>query len=188
LIRHLLRATLAVALISLVALPPASSRVWKSTPDQIAKDYLTINDTRPGGELVLLMWFAPPMVRSDMSGAEALRPILEKYVILMAVHGNLDKASGTLSFEDIETLQANDQTGKPLKLLMRDNLPPATAGIVAVVEGMLRQSLGTMGKGMKVFVFEAGGVGACKDSGLSIPLAGETYTWKTPVPGCAQKG
>jgi hypothetical protein len=186
LIRHLLRASLAVTLVCFIALPQASSRTWKTTPDQLAKDYLTINDTRPGGEFVLLMWFAPPMIQPQMTGADTLRAILDKYILIMAVHGNLDKASGTLSFENIDSLQANDQNGKPLNLLPRDNLPPTAAGIVAAMEGMMRQSLGSMGKGMKMFIFDAGSLGACKAGGMSIPFAGETYTWKTPVPGCPQ--
>lgn len=185
-IRHFVGATLAIALIFLMASAPASSRTWKTTPDQLAKDYLTINDARPGGEFILLMWFAPPMVQPQMSGADTLRAVLEKYVLIMAVHGNLDKASGTLSFENIDSLQANDQNGKPLNALPRDNLPPTAAGMVAVMEGMMRQSLGSMGKGMKMFIFDAGSLGACKAGGMSIPLAGETYTWKTPVPGCPQ--
>ena len=185
-IRHFLGATLAVALICFVALAPASSRTWRTTPDQLARDYLTINDTRPGGEIVLLMWFAPPLVQPQMTGADTLRAVLEKYVLIMAVHGNLDKASGTLSFENIDSLQANDQNGTPLTLLPRDNLPPTAAGMVVAMEGMMRQSLGSMGKGMKMFIFDTGSLGACKAGVMSVPFAGETYTWKMPVPGCPQ--
>jgi hypothetical protein len=64
------------------------------------------------------------------------------------------------------------------------DLPPATAGAVAVVEGMFRQALGAAGKGMKMFVFDAGDVAACKKGGLAVALADETYTWQTPIPGC----
>src|SRR5271169_4895514 len=84
---------LITAMLSAVAVSTASSRNWKATPDAIARDYATINDTRPGGELVLLMWFVPTMVRPDMSGAANLTAMLQKYVVMMVVHGHLDKAS-----------------------------------------------------------------------------------------------
>jgi hypothetical protein len=56
--------------------------------------------------------------------------------------------------------------------------------MLVAVEQMFRQSLGAMGKGTKMFVFDAGDVGSCKKGELDIPLAGDTYTWKTPFPGC----
>jgi hypothetical protein len=53
------------------------------------------------------------------------------------------------------------------------------------MEAMFRQSLGTFGQGMKVFVFDAAGVTSCKPGGLTVPFADETYTWQTPIPGCS---
>ena len=178
---------LITAALSIVAVSTTSSRMWKATPDAIARDYALINDTRGGGEVVVLMWFVPAMVRSDMSGAANLVATLEKYVVIMVVHGRLDKASGTLSFEDIGSLEARDQAGKALNLLARSDMPPAPSAMLTAVETMFRQSLGAMGKGARMFVFDAGDVDSCKKGGMSIPYAGETYTWDTPFPGCAQK-
>ena len=186
-IRRLFGAALITAALSLVAVSTASSRNWKATPDAIARDYATINDARPGGELILLMWFVPTMVRTDMSGAANLMATLQKYVVVMAVHGRLDKASGTFSFDDIDTLEARDQAGRPLNLLSRTDMPPAPTAVLAAVETMFRQSLGAMGRGMKMFVFEAGAVDSCKKGEMSIPFAAETYTWDTPFPSCPQK-
>lgn len=185
--RRLFGAALITAALSLVAVSTASSRNWKATPDAIARDYATINDARPGGELVLLMWFVPTMVRADMSGAASLMDTLQKYVVVMAVHGRLDKASGTFSFDDIDTLQATDQAGRPLNLLARSDMPPAPTAVLAAVEAMFRQSLGAMGKGAKMFVFDAADVDSCKKGEMSIPFAAETYTWDTPFPSCPQK-
>jgi hypothetical protein len=183
-LRRLFGTALITAVLSVVVVSAASSRNWKATPDAIARDYATINDARPGGELILLMWFVPTMVRTDMSGAANLMATLQKYVVVMAVHGRLDKASGTFSFDDIDTLQARDQAGRPLNLLAGSAMPPAPTAVLAAVESMFRQSLGAMGKGMKMFVFEAGDVDSCKKGGMSIPYAGETYTWDTPFPSC----
>lgn len=185
--RRLFGTALIAAVISVFAVSTASSRMWKATPDAIARDYATINDTRAGGEVVLLMWFVPTMVRPDMSGAPNLIAMLQKYVVIMAVHGHLDKASGSLSFDDIDTLEARDQAGKPLDLLARNVMPPAPTAVLAAIETMFRQSLGAMGKGMKMFVFDAGDVDSCKKGKMSIPFAAETYTWDTPFPSCPQK-
>lgn len=183
-IRRLLYTTAISAMLTIAGLTAASSRSWKATPNAMARDYATINDTRPNGELVLLMWFVPPMVQPSATGATVLVATLQKYVVMMAVHGHLDKTTGTISFDDINTLEARDQADKPLTLVARSDLPPATTGMLAGVEALFRQSFGAMGNGMKMFVFEAGGVDACKKGRLSISLAGETYTWDTPIPGC----
>ena len=183
-VRRLFCITLLAATISTAGLSAASARSWKATPNAIARDYATINDTRPGGELILLMWFVPPMVQPNATGSAGLMAMLQKYIVMMVVHGHLDKASGTVSFDDINTLEARDQADKPLTLLARNDLPPTTTGALSAVEAVFRQSLGATGNGMKMFVFEAGAVDACKPGRLSVPLAGETYTWDTPIPGC----
>jgi hypothetical protein len=38
---------------------------------------------------------------------------------------------------------------------------------------------------MKQFIFDADTVRPCTKGKLSIPLAGETYFWETPFPGCS---
>lgn len=179
--RPFLIATLAAA-ISFGECPSAVSRVWKALPDAIARDYARIEDAR-GGETVILMWFAPPTVKAD-APTLALIQTLQKYTVIVAAHARIEKLSGAVTFEEINTLEARDATGKPLTLLARENLPPTAAGLLTALETVLRQSLGAMGKGTKMFVFNAENVDACKEGELSVPLAGETYTWKTPFPGC----
>jgi hypothetical protein len=181
--RPFLIATLATAL-SFGGCPSALSRIWKASPNAIAEEYSRIQDTRSGGEMVLVMWYAPPNVRADAPGASVLIPTLQKYTVILALHGRIEKSSGTATFEEINTLEARDARGKPLTLLARQDLPPTTIGLVASFEALLRQSLGAMGKGVKLFVFDAGDVDACKEGQLSVPLAGEVYTWNTPFPGC----
>ena len=176
----------AVALIAL-GLCPALSRPWKPTPTAIIRDYATISDSRPGSELILLLWFVPQMVPSDSAGSGIAAAMLQKYIVILAVHGHLESTSGTMSFEDLDGLKAEDETGKPLTPVARDDLPPTNIAMLAAMEGVIRQSFGAMGKGMKMFVFGAGGVDSCKKGQLSVPFASETYTWDTPFPGCPQK-
>jgi hypothetical protein len=188
-------AHIAAAAVTLFALgpSPALSRQWKATPEAVARDYATINDTRAGGELILLLWFVPQMAPSNSTGADILAAMLQRYaamlqryVVIVAVHGHLERTTGTLSFEDIDGLKTMDQTGKPLTPVARGDLPPTNIAMLAAIEGLLRQSLGAMGKGMKIFVFDARGVDSCKQGQLEVPLASETYTWDTPFPGCPQ--
>lgn len=166
---------------------PALSRQWKATPEALARDYATINDTRPNGDLVLLIWFVPQMVRPEAPGYSAMTTMLRRNVMLVAVHARLDKASGTVTFQEINTLDARNQNGRALTPIERDQLPPATIGAVTTIETMFRQSAGNMGKGMKLFVFDGTGVDSCGKGRLSVSVANETYTWDTPFPSCQSK-
>jgi hypothetical protein len=177
------RVAAAIMLLVLGAFP-ALSRQWKATPEALARDYAAIDDQRSGGELILAMWFVPQMVPANSPGADIAKAMLEKYVVLMVVHGRLQSATGTISFEHVDTLPAMNQSGKPLASVSRDNLPPTNAGMLSALESVLRQTLGPMGNGMKVFVFDAGDVGSCKRGQLSVSFVNETYTWDTPFPGC----
>jgi hypothetical protein len=89
-----------------------------------------------------------------------------------------------MSFDDTDTLEALDGGNKPLAIVPRNELPPAAIGNLSAFEASFRQSLGPLGAGVKFFTFDAGTVRACEKGGISIPFAGETYTWETPFPGC----
>ncbi|MBV9561681.1 MAG: hypothetical protein JOY90_14715 [Bradyrhizobium sp.] len=166
---------------------PASSRQWKPTPDALARDYATITDARANGELVVLMWIVPRMVQPTATGAAAATAMAQKYVMLVVVRGRLDKATGSMSFDDIDSLDAKDQSGKALTAVSRNDLPPNSTAMVAALEAVFRQSMGAMGKGMKMFIFEGANIDSCKKGQLSVPFGSETYTWDTPFPGCDQK-
>ena len=185
LIKRITYVGMLAALFSIGCFSTASSRIWKATPQAVARDYAFINDTRPSGEAIFLGWFVPGMAQPNAPNAAIVIANLQKYVVLVVVHAHLDKMTGSLSFEDVPALDARDQTGKPLTLVVRDALPPTTAAMAVGIETSLRQSLGAMGKGMKLFVFDAGDVNSCKRGSLSVPLAGDTYTWDTPIPGCS---
>jgi hypothetical protein len=183
LIRHFAMIAAAAGILFALAPSPALSRMWKVTPEAMARDYVTINDTRPGGELVMLMWFVPQMVPSN-SVSNAGQDMLKKYVVIAVVHGQMDLAAGALSFRDIDRLEARDQGGRALTAIAGDDLPPTNIGMLRALEGVFRQSLGALGKGMKMFVFDGQGMDSCKQGRLSVPFANETYTWDTPIPGC----
>lgn len=169
----------AIGLVLLLALPSGHSwpRTWKPTPLSLARDYTMITDTRPG-DVRLVFWIAS----QTLSNAEAQK-IFEDYVVIGVARMHISPAGNT-SFDAADTLQASDGQGKPLKLLGDDDIAPAVRGSVTAVEALFRQSLGPLGQGFRWFVFAGGTVSACKPGGLSVPFAGETYTYETPIPGC----
>jgi hypothetical protein len=163
-----------------LAVMPASSRIWRPTPTQIAGEYAQINDAKSATDFVNIRWWAAPTV----AAGTPLAGILEKYIVIAVVHFHVNQPGATISFDDIDTLEARDGSGQPLVLVARSQLPPVAIGILAGLEAAFRQSLGRLGDGTKFFAFDAGSVRACEKGGMSIPFAGETYTWETPFPGC----
>ena len=161
---------------------PAGARPWKTTPQGLAQDYAQILDVRAQGEIVVIFWMVPQMV-GDVPAAQAF---LDKYIVIGAVHSRLGPA-GSMLFDAIDPLQVKDAGGKPLTPLEGDLLPADAAAFVTAMGGTMKQALGAMGQGMRIFVYENGGVHACTKGGISIPYAGEVYTYDTPFPGCPAK-
>lgn len=174
---------LALGLLALLlAASGAQARKWSRTPLDRAQDYLTITDNRGADGLVVLVWLAPPVVPPG-----AVREMLDKYVVLAAVHARVG-ADNKMSLERLPPLQALDAAGKPLTGLNGTVLPADLMRTIGPVQADLMHSFGTLGQGMQWFLFEAGSVHACAKTDapvtLSVPVAGETYTFATPVPGC----
>jgi hypothetical protein len=101
---------------------------------------------------------------------------LEKYVVIAAVHGRLEKATAKVTFLDIAAMEAKDHDGRLLAPVKRDDLPRTIAGMIVTTEAFFRQSPGAFRNGLKMFVFEADAVDSCKNGQLFVPFAGETYT------------
>src|ERR1051325_11154003 len=59
---------------------PATAPLWKPTPQQQVADYLTITHNM-ASESVLIAWMASPLVP-----APAVKPLLDKYLILSIAH------------------------------------------------------------------------------------------------------
>jgi hypothetical protein len=158
--------------------PHAWSRDWKPTPAVEAREYAMITDARKAGDMRMIFWLAPPMMPDPRA-----QQLLASYVVIGVSHAHGTPA-GVMSFDDIDTLQAKDASGQPLKLLTGDQIPPVVAGTVTMLESLSSRSFGPFGKGFHWFVFDAGAVNACKAGGLSVPFADEIYTYQTPIPGC----
>jgi hypothetical protein len=173
------------AMLSFVGLSTSAlSRLWKATPTQVAGDYASINHNRGGGDFVTISWWATP---TAMAGTQ-LVAILEKYVLISVIHShtNLSQPATGMTFDDIKTLEARDEGGNLLIPVSRDELPPASMGLLAGFEAGYRRGLGPRGNGARFFLFDGRTVRACEKGEISVPFDGETYTWETPFPGCSQ--
>jgi hypothetical protein len=111
--------------------------------------------------------------------------MLEKYIVISVVNFHTGEG-GAISVDNIDTLEVRDDDGKPLTLVSRTELLPTEVGVISVIEATFRQSIGRIGDGTRFFIFDAGMVRACEKGRISVPFAGETYTWETPFPGCLQ--
>jgi len=158
--------------------PLVQARPWKPAMKQLASDYATIIDDRNARDIKIIFWLAPPIM--DPGRAAEL---VDKYVIIGVARGRFS-AEGSVTFDPIDSLRVKDSNAMPLQRLTGEEIPPVVAGAVATMESIFGQSLGAFGKGMHWFVFAGGTVHACGNGGISIPFAGETYTYDTPFPGC----
>jgi hypothetical protein len=160
------------------------SRPWKPTPVQLAGDYAAITHTKSNTDFVNIRWWAEPTV---MPGTP-LASLLQKYIVISVVHFHINLPGGAMSTEDVDTLEARDSSNSNMVLtpVPRNALPPTAIATLTGFEASFRQSLGRLGEGTKFFIFDAGTVRACEKGGISVPLAGETYTWETPFPGCSK--
>jgi hypothetical protein len=146
----------------------------------MAEDYAEIIDNRGSGDIVIVFWFVPQMMGQEYPAA---RDLLDQYILIGVVHGH-GTAGGTVNFDEAATLDVKNANGKSLTLLEGDRVPPAVAGMVTAMSGVMRQSIGAMGQGMHFLVYDNGGTHACQKGQLSVAYQGETYTYNTPIPGC----
>ena len=169
----------ALGLALIVMAAPADARMWKPTPQQIALDYTIINHNKGADGRVILQWLA-----SSSISAPILQQLLDKYVLVSIVHTR--QAPGGLTvYDDVEGMQVTDGSGQALKPVPDDSIPPSLVGLIASSDAALRQN--TQGKGKSHWsVFEAGNVRACAPGKLQVTYEGETYSWDTPMPGCAK--
>jgi hypothetical protein len=158
---------------------PAEARQWRPTPQALAQEYAMIQDNRPGGELVMVLW-VPPEMMEDKSA----QGVLASDVLVGVIDANV-APNGTMMFAPVETLNATDSRGTPLHALKSEDIPPAVAGVLTSIQSLFRQSLGPVGQGFHWFVFDGATVHSCvANSGFTIQLAGENYLYATPIPGC----
>jgi hypothetical protein len=161
--------------------PSLQSRPWtRNAPG--AADYLTINDNRGNGDIVLVFWLASPLIPPS-AGQQAARDLLDKYVVVGVVHAHASKEA-MFTFDRAAAPQITGAQNEPLKSLDMDGMSPAIVGALATIKVAFSRSLGEFGKGIQWYVFASGLVNPCSKGGMAVQFENEKYTYVTPVPGC----
>jgi len=169
----------AIALAWLVMAAPATARLWKPTPDQLAADYVTIIHNKGAEGRVMLGWMASPVVPSP-----TLKQVLDRYVVISIVHSR-QVAGGSVSWDRVQGVQLSGGDGEALKEIASDAVPPTLVGLMAASDATMKQN--TQGKGMVYWsVWDAGSIAACQRGKLVVSYDGEAYSFDTPLPGCAK--
>jgi hypothetical protein len=169
----------ALGLALLVLAAPAGARLWKPTPQQVAVDYTVINHNKGAEGRVIISWMA-----STLMTAPTMKQLVDKYVVLSIVHTR-QGIGGTTDWDDVQGVQVTDGKGQALKELTGDAIPPSLVGVTAGIDAGMRQS--TQGKGKAHWaIYESGPVNACQPGQLVVSYDGESYTFDTPMPGCAK--
>ena len=176
---------LTMAVCSLAVLTNSvAARQWNPDAHASAFDYSQISHVKPSGEIVLLWWVVPEIFTPNANN-RSLLDVLSRYVVIGAAHGR-PGANGALSFENLPMLQIMDQNARTFSPLPDNGLPPDVTQAIANLQGLSAGQLGPIAQGMRWFVYQADSIRSCSPGRLAVPLAGETYTYDTPIPGCVK--
>jgi len=176
-------AALVSFLILLLALP-AAARQWNPGSSGAALDYTQILHAKGNGEIVVIWWVVPETFAS-VPNSQPLQDVLSRYVVIGVADGHAG-ANGAMSYGEVADLKITDQTARSLSALPSNVTPPEVAQAISALQTIARQSLGPVGQGIRWFVFDGSTIHSCTPGKMSVPYGGETYTYDTPIPGCAK--
>lgn len=161
----------------------AHARQWEPAPQMAALDYSQISHIKPNGQVVLLWWIVPEIFMPNPNN-QSLLNVLSHYVVLGVVQGR-PGPNGGLTFDPIPTLQIADQTSHTYSPLPENMLPADVSQALMTVENLARQTpVAPLAQGMHWFVYQADAIRSCVPGRMAVALAGVTYTYDTPIPGC----
>ena len=158
---------------------PTAARQWNPDTRGAALDYTQIIHAKRNGEFIFL-WWATSETFPDDANSKILKDILSRYVFIGIAHGR--NAGNGMAFDNIADLRISDAAARSLTPLPANATPPEVTQALADLQALGRQS--PMGQGTHWFVFEASMIHSCTPGKVSVPFAGETYTFDTPIPGC----
>jgi hypothetical protein len=175
-----------VALFSAIAVAlasPIAARQWNPDTRGASLDYTQIVHTKPNGEIVLVWWAVPETFPGD-ANSKVLTDVLSRYVIIGVAHGH--NGAGGVSLDPVADLGIADQSSRQFSPLAANGAPAEVTQALATLQALARQSLGPLGTGVRWFAFDGSMIHSCTAGKISVPFAGETYTYDTPIPGCAK--
>ena len=180
-----LRRSAAFSAMAVLALMiPASARQWNPDARGAALDYTQILHSKGTGQVVVVWWVVPETFTAAPN-AQAIQDVLSRYVVVGIGEGRAAPGA-PMSFTPIQNLTIADASSRQLSPLAANATPPEVAQTIATLQGLARQNLGPIGQGMRWFVFDGSTIHSCQPGKMSVPYGGETYTYETPIPGCAK--
>ncbi|HEX5282365.1 MAG TPA: hypothetical protein VFW28_19965 [Micropepsaceae bacterium] len=151
-----------------------------------ALDYSQISHIKPNGQVVMLWWIVPEIFMPNANN-QSLLNVLSHYVVLGVVQGR-PGPNGALAFDPIPPLQITDQASQIYSPIPDNMLPADVSQALATVENLARQTpVAPLAQGMHWSVYQADTIHSCGQGRMSVALAGETYIFDTPIPGCPKK-
>ena len=183
-INRLLRSAAFTAIAVGAFMIPASARQWNPDSRGAALDYTQILHSKGTGQ-VAVVWWVVPETFAGAPNAQAIQDVLSRYVVVGVAEGRAAPGA-PMSFTPAQDLKIADSSSRQLSPLAANATPPEVAQTIATLQGLARQNLGPIGQGMRWFVFDGSTIHSCQPGKMSVPYGGETYTYDTPIPGCAK--
>jgi hypothetical protein len=166
-------------LLAALAVSPAAARQWNANGQGAAVDYTQIIDTKTNGEFVFVWWPVPEAFPNDPN-TQVIKNVLGRYIFVGIARGRNGGAG--MSFFAITDLKIADGMSRQLSPLAGNTLPPEVAQTLTALQAIQHP----MRQGLRWFVFDGSTIHACMSGKLSVPFEGVTYTFDTPIPGCAK--
>ena len=182
---RLLRSAGLSSLALLALLTPVSARQWNPDFRGAAVDYTQILHAKGPGQVVFVWWVVPE-VFAGAPNAQSIQEVLSRYVVVGIADGRIAGPGAPMSFTPVQDLKIADAAARQLSPLAANATPPEMAQTITTLQGLARQNLGPIGQGMRWFVYDGSNIHSCQPGKLSVPYGGETYTYDTPIPGCAK--
>jgi hypothetical protein len=182
--RSVLSVTLGAAMFGLLAVmatSQATARQWNPDTRGAALDYTQIVHAKGNGEIVMVWWVVPETFPND-ANSQVLKNVLARYVIIGVSHGR--NGPGGLALDPVPDVQISDQNARMLSPFLANATPAEVTQAITALQGLARQSLGPLGTGMRWFAYDGSMSHSCMAGKVSVPFAGETYVYDTPIPGC----
>jgi hypothetical protein len=181
---RLLRPAVFSSLAILALMIPASARQWNPDSRAAAVDYTQILHSKTPGQVVFVWWVVPEAF-IGAPNAQSIQDVLSRYVVIGMADGR-GGPGAPMNFTPIQDLRISDSSARQLSPLAANATPPAVTQAIASLQGLARQSLGPLERGIRWLVFDGSTIHSCQPGKLSVPYGGETYVFDTPIPGCAK--
>lgn len=161
----------------------AAARTWKASELEAAQDYLQVEHGIAGGQQVQIWWIAPQFLENKPDMQE-VRVALGDYILVGLLHFSYND-NGVVE-NHLSTLPIARYSGAgDLKPVADKDLSLIMSTFVHAFGKVLKDGLGALGNAMQFYVFDGSGVDSCaSEKVLWIDYLGESYSFKTPLPGC----